>query len=762
MVSLRALGRTLVLAAAVLAAVLPASARTPGEDGPTVGPEVPVSRPVPGAPRVADDQAVASGGGVFLVAWIDIREHLWVTRVDRNGAVVDQSGIQLSAEYSHAPTVAFDGTNFLVAWGGSGPIQARRVSPGGAVLDPEPIVLSSTPGVPEVSFGGGTYLVVWDRFDSGSESAVIAGTRLRPDGVVLRPADVLILDPGDSSQHQIDIAFDGTHHLLVWDQGDPWSSDVHGTLVGTDGVAVGPVQPISTAVGEQRRPVVASTGSGFFVAWEDRVQGYDVYGARVRPDGSVVDAAGIRIGAAADSFYYAPHDVTWDGVDVLVTWQAGAFGQESIRGTRVDPSGTVLDPDGVELADGFHPATAFDGTRHLVTSAIRLYARDIVAGARVTPGLAPLDPDGFTVAVGADQQSDLDVVSDGANHFAVWVDNRTGSPAVYGGRIGPEGQLLDGAGFAVSVPAESYVEGPSVAFDGTNFLVVWVERPRNDANFLRAARISRSGAILERFDIDQPSYISIPEVEFGNGVFLVVWARFEVLVAARVTPDGSVLDPGGFELGWSYLTTVPEIDVAAGAAEFLVVLQTGRSTDTGSDNNVYGVVVTPEGTVAAGRIVVATGELDQSHPRVAWQDGTYLVVWHAADDDYWPPGSADIVGARLDGSGTVLDPAGIPVSTAPNDQQQPDVAGAGGRFLVTWNDRRRSADFYDAEVHGTRVDPDATVWPDFLISPSGLNGGESVVAAHPGTDDFTVGYGRYLPEEPYGTNRAFLRQVAPK
>jgi hypothetical protein len=759
MVSLRAHARTLVLALVLVAPVVPASAQNPVPAEAIVGPELPVSYPAV-LPAGAGGQAVAYGGDVFVVAWTSGRE-VKVTRVDRNGAVLDRYGIRLSDGSAGYPSVAFDGTNFLVVWGGNGsPVQGRRVSPAGAVLDPAPIELSpATDAYPEVAFGGGSHLVVWTAVAAGTDTRDIFGTRVRPDGVVLDPADEPIV-PADGNQFGVDIAFDGTNHLLVWDQYGPDDTlDVQGTLVTADGVALGPGRPISTAGGSQQSPVVTATGSGFLVAWADVGEATRaVYGARVRADGSVVDEAGILIDASADRDFVGQPDASFDGDDVLVTWDAEAG---AVRGARVSPAGTVREPGGVELTTGGSPAAAFDGAHHLLTS-----TSGALEATRVTRSLAPLDPDGVVLTVRANRQTEADVAFDGVNHLVVWTDERVNQGAVFGARVGPDGQVLDGTGFAISEPTARLARRASVAFDGTNFLVVW-QNFTDTRTAVSAARISRSGEVLDRFVIDGPSFVEAPAVAFGNGVFLVVWSRFEVLTAARVSPDGTVLDPGGIPL--ASLPGVPEVDVAAGASEFLVVWQNGLLVDPTGDFDVYGTVVSPDGTVVTPRAIpISTGPLHQENPQVAWHDGIYLVVWgESPDHGFPPPGLSDIRGARVDPAGTVLDPAGIPISTAPESQQWPDVAAADGRFLVAWTDRRRRAVAGKplADVYGTAVDPAGTVGSEFLIGVTDAleyEGAAAALAARPAFHDVAVVSGRYLPDGPYGTTRTLLRRVFPK
>jgi len=132
-----------------------------------------------------------------------------------------------------------------------------------------------------------------------------------------------------------------------------------------------------------------------------------------------------------------------------------------------------------------------------------------------------------------------------------------------------------------------------------------------------------------------------PHVAFGDGVYLVVWqegwhgedgnAR---IYAARVSPDGKVLSPGG-------------IQVAAGA----------------------GV---------------------QEHPRVAFAGDVFLVVWQ----DLSGGKDADVLAARLSPSGKLLDTKPVAIAAGPGTQALPDVASDGDKFLVVWQSFDRDASAY--------------------------------------------------------------------
>src|SRR5580765_3100122 len=55
------------------------------------------------------------------------------------------------------------------------------------------------------------------------------------------------------------------------------------------------------------------------------------------------------------------------------------------------------------------------------------------------------------------------VAFDGTNYLVVWTENRADGPTVYGARVTPDGTVLDQGAFAIAALGGS---GPAVAFDG--------------------------------------------------------------------------------------------------------------------------------------------------------------------------------------------------------------------------------------------------------------------------------------------------------
>jgi hypothetical protein len=138
-------------------------------------------------------------------------------------------------------------------------------------------------------------------------------------------------------------------------------------------------------------------------------------------------------------------------------------------------------------------------------------------------------------------------------------------------------------------------------------------------------------------------------------------------------------------------------------------------------------------------IAISTADNDQRHPAMVFGGAGHLVVWSDIRPDPVIYRDSDIYGARVDVSGTVLDPDGIVISTADNMQVDPAVAFDGENYLVIWGDARNSPPF---NIYGARITVSGAVLDadGIKISAAASYGGypTSLDVGFDGTDYFAV------------------------
>jgi hypothetical protein len=784
-------GVTLTVPASVLA-----GADYPLTVDPTVSPEHPVSDPVLGPASGAQDApAVAFDGTNYLVVWDDYRSATSIgvfgARVSRTGVLLDPTGIAIATgPGDHAgPAVAFDGTNFLVAWTTyltpSQPetdIYSAQVDPAGTVggaslISDLPYVDAQFQMSPAIAFDGTNFLVVWQVRGIAGFPPDVYGVRVNRSGSAI--GSPWRIGWGSGGLADAAVAFDGVNFLVVWTAGDATGGDIYGNRVTPAGMPLDGDRgrPIATGPGAQHDPAIAFDGTNHLVAWSDTRSGSeDIYAARVDRAGAVLDGTGIPVSTAAGD-QLGPA-VAFDGTNSLIAWSDNRSGTSfDVYGARVSPTGAVLDGGGLAIStapadQGGRPdfdrgrlVVASDGTNHLVLwpdlRAGRPYRYETgissdVFGARVSRAGAVLDGSGIAVSPSANRQSDPAVSFDGTNYLVVWTDGRADSTAVYAARVTPAGEMLDGAGILIaSGPADRF--RPAVSFDGTNHLVVWEGR-RSDAegSDVYGVRVSRAGVVL-----GSPFVVSFagdgaeaPAVAFDGTNFLVVWAGHrsvtgDGIYGARVSRAGVVLDRTPISVVAGALVEDPAVTFAG--TDFLVVWSTG---DPGYQD-LRGARVGRSGAVLDDpSIAISTTRGAQVTPAVASDGSNALVVW----SDGRAPNVANIYAARIDRAGTVLEPDGIQITDAGDQQREPSVV-ANGSFLVVWRDDR----WFGGEIKGTRINSAGRVVDGAAIPIATSTGDELAPAAVAGPGNrFGVIYQRDAFEDGYGSSRVFMRTVAPK
>ncbi len=490
-------------------------------------------------------------------------------------------------------------------------------------------------------------------------------------------------------------AFDGTNYLSVWADrrtGAGW--DIYGARVGPDGRCIDPVGiAISAAIWDQQEPAVAFDGTNYLVVWHDmRLGSRDIYGARVTPSGTVLDPSGLAICTdTSDQGYPA---VAFDGTNYLVVWQDLRNGITSdIYGARVTPSGQVLEPSGVTISSNSDnqcgPAVAFGGSCHLVAWEDRRNGSSYdIYSARVDRSGAVLDSAGLVVSNAPNDQIAVSVTSNGSSFLVGWRDLRAVADGdIYGARVASNGVVLDPAGILVS-GASGRQSHPSVSSDGSGYLVAWEDhRTSINAPDVYGARVSQAGVVLDPSGIalaDLADTQRCPAVAFGGSSYLVTWADNRSGPPQYLDIYGGRVTPSGGlpDSSGRPLSTVTYMhDGDAAAFDGTNYLVVWPDRRSGKSYDMYAARVSQTGTILDPTGIIVISRADlQIAPDVVFDGTNYFAVWR----DSVNPSRIDIVGTRITTAGIVIDTQGMIVSNRGSIFAHPDVAFDGTNYLLTW------------------------------------------------------------------------------
>jgi hypothetical protein len=659
--------------------------------GPPVSYELEVS---PSAPPQAthDSFAVAGGNGIYLVVW---REYgpgepdiLGVRVRASDGQWLDASPLPIATDSNpqFRPAVAFDGTNFLVVWEEPRSSTAPRIygtrvrASDGALLDATPLYLSRarTNGqnmaqqFPAVAFDGTNYLVTWHGYaypPEGYPQSGVQAIRVRPsDGACLEPYSIMLGRGGSHTR----VAYADGHYLVTWKRGQQAEaariSAATGQVVDATPIALGVAD-----VSNNAWTGVAAQGGEFLATWLGA--GNALWARRIRAsDGARLGTEDIAVGTSAST---AP-ELTFDGKDYQILWEAGG----QVLSARVSRQG-VPAAEGERLLaevernqiDRYREGSIasavpgqvlavypnFDPLKGMTRGRMRLLSEgqaSVSSGRVVSPGQA----------VGVMHNGSAAAVGNGI-YLVVWSEQVSGeeAPDILGVRVRTsDGARLDARPLRISSGAPSADYEPAVAFDGTNFLVVW------QGAQLYGARVRASdGAVLD----STPLVINRPLNQ-------------------------------GHPVGWMHAA------VAFDGTNYLVTWHGYYQVDDQVDliNKVWGSRIRTDGTfVEPAPFAIAPGG---DKVRVAYADGHYLVAWMR---------DQNVEAARVSAAtGQVLDTPPISLAASGGSTPAPAVAARRDEFLVTWiggdkalrAQRLRASDGARLNPEGISVAPSASGYPE--------------------------------------------------
>lgn len=701
--------------------------------------EFTIGRIIYRAPNIQDTPAVAYGGGVYLIAWKDKRGgsdyDIFCTRVDLNGKVLDKTGIVVSAAVrdQQNPAVAWNGSNFLVAWSDKrasdavSHIYGARVTASGQVLDPQGFAISSLTSMQDscaIASNGSTWFVVWQQ--SLTMNTGIMGVVVQANGT---PGTIRQISSSVNNQFNPSVAWNGSRYTVVWQDyrnSLTTQEDIYGNQCDASGVPIfsedilissAPGSNIVGAPNAQTSPEIASDGSGFLVVWTDARAGSvrSIYGARLGSTGSLMDLGGIAIATGSQSQEYPA--ICRDTANYKVVWRSQAGASRTCKGTRVGSDGVVQDPNGFVVYSGSISATgpviaAGPSNCYVAVTTLDLSNPDIYGSQILTNGIVP-NPTGTLLSASYQNQTNFGIAWNGYIYVAVWTDKRFGSSDVFMSRITAGGYVLDPEGIALTTDTYDQTE-PAIASNGDGFLVSWTDNI-NHWNYgldIRGILLDRRGNIVgSAFNICSVTMDQISSSIAARGSdYLVAWRDwrratgdqyYADLFCARVSPTGSV---------YSYSTPLSQgsneqtnVKLTSDGTQWLAVWEDYRNTTA----QIYAARVTNTSIVDVSGIRVSTAPAQ--YPCVMWSGTNYLVAWA----DYTNGILADIRGVRLNSNIQRLDASDIVISNATGVQDKPAIEWNGTNYVVAWEDYRNSVG--NPDIYYTSINTDGVV-----LNPAGV------------------------------------------
>jgi len=327
-------------------------------------------------PQSQFSPSITSDGSNYFVIWKDNRYDyydIYGTRVNQSGATLDPEGILIHKCYREEfiPKVTFGGSYYLTVWIGYEPsrrICRARIDQSGILIDTSSVAIWNY-GLewrPSIASDGDKYLIA---SEIGASGRNIFGLILIQSGAIMNTFPISIIE---QHQKKPSIAFNGYNYLVVWQNGfgsRDW--DIYGTLVSRSGIVFQP-EGIQICIdqGFQVHPAVASNGKDFLVVWQDSFESNNnIYGIRVDSSGNLIDPEAFPISIAEGDQIYP--SVAFNGADYIVVWQDFRNGSDyDIYGAKVNTDGSVVDSFIVSNAvgDQLAPEIAYSsGNQVLVT-----------------------------------------------------------------------------------------------------------------------------------------------------------------------------------------------------------------------------------------------------------------------------------------------------------------------------------------------------------------------------------------------------------
>lgn len=777
---------TRILFAVILAAVAFGGAASATEPPRMFGPQF-VLQPHGAIGSVAGGQDhfdIAAGSGRFTEIWHDYRQLEYVYELSRlmqhfvsfygqtmdDGSLPNPPGTRI-CDAGDKLAIAWNGQNYLATMRIGNDIHACRISPAGAMLDAYNGFFVSTGTDACVASDGTDWFVAYTVTTGGGPR--VYGVKISASGQVGYSGR---LCSTESAQTVPNVAWTGGAYLVAFQDARGDGADIYAVQVKQDGTVLDPAGiAVCTAAGAQANPTATSLGTGdALVAWQDDRNGYafsDVYAARISDKGIVLDPGGFVVCDQPNQQSYI--DAAGFAGQYVVVWEDQRGEPWLAYRARVASDGTVLDPDGVPVYASAtrwqqQPRVAADASVCLVGFLDGENQSDgNLVGVRFDATLNALDAQPIPLVEAATYQRSPALARTSSGFLAAFEETAPGPyvPRVYVTPLDADGAITAAGCKPVDTTSTHWQILPDVASDGTNSLVAWTDRNGEPAtDNLLATRVDAQGNAL-----DSPPLVICGEagmqidvrLAYGGGVCLAVWTDERSgrhIYGARIRPDGTVVDPGGFvicQCDGNHEGDYPR--VVWGGSGFLVVWLEYWPYHDYAIKARFVDPAHPASSPAAFTIKSATHPEWVTTPAAASSGNGFLVTYGYLPPDWVDPPLTWICARRLAPDGTMPDASQL-VLCDQGDNDFPVVQWDGSSYLVAWCKYGLFANpLYMSRVleSGQIVDPQGIPTQTTVTDIAGIN--KSMCTRGDGRT--LLAWREFTPQSPYGIDRINERWI---
>jgi hypothetical protein len=713
--------------------------------------------------------SLAWTGSGYGVSWHDDRDgnaEIFFARLDSDGNKIDTDAqITIDSANSLYPSLVWTGAEYAVSWQDdrdeNNEIYFTRVDLAGKKIGTDMRVTHdyASSDDPCLIWAGGEYALSWEENRDGNYEIYFA--RLDSSGNKIG-SDVRVTYEFSISYNP-SLVWTGAEYGLSWQENRNGNYEIYFVRLDSSGNKIGSDVRVTYDSSNSKSPSLVWAGDQYGVAWDDdRDANFEIYFARLDSSGNKI---GSDVRVTNDSANSSNSSLVWTGTEFGVSWHDDRDGNYEIYSVTIDALGNKVGSDIRMTSNGeasHRSSLAWtgnefglvwydwrDGNYEIYFNQVRCC--DNVDGDDYTecdgdtndadPYIYPNAPElcdgkdndsdglfdegcdtgcdnpekrGSDIRVTEDSEvsGEPSIVWSGAQYGITWEDQRDGNHEVYfalldssGNKIGSDSRITNDS---------SSSRYPSLAWTGSIYSVAWDDNRDGNAEIY-----------FVRFDSSGDKIGSDIRVTYDSNHSYdpsLVWTGSEYGVSWYDDRDGNYeiyfvrLDSLG-----NKISTDVRVTNAPADSDIQSMVWTGNEfgiawTDHRDANyEIYFARLDSSGSMIGSNVRLTSNSASSEFPSLVWTGSEYGVSWKEDRD-----GNNEIYFARIDSSGTKVDPPGdVRVTSNVFTSYSPSLSWSGDEYGVIWIDGRDgNSEVYFARLDssGSKIGTDARLINDSAIS----------------------------------------------